>query len=76
MRRSAILWRTGKFQYLVDSILECDQISCLEFSTGTSEFMPVADFEEFRQTFVGIKAHAIPIGNSNQYQVEKLFQPG
>ena len=76
MRRSSILRRSGKLQHLVDSILECDQISRHEFITGAGKFVAVTDLEEFPQTFVGIKAHTIPISNSDQDQVEKLFQAG
>jgi len=76
MRRSSVLGRSGKLQHLVDSIFECDQISRHEFITGTSEFVPVTNLEQFPQTLIGIKAHAIPIGNSDQYHVEKLFQAG
>jgi hypothetical protein len=38
--------------------------------------VPVTNLEQFPQTLIGIKAHAIPIGNSDQYHVEKLFQAG
>ena len=47
-----------------------------EFITSASEFVPVTNLEKLPQTFIGIKAHAIAIGNSDQYQVEKLFQAG
>jgi hypothetical protein len=66
----------GKVQHLVDPIFKCDQISRHEFITSASEFVPVTNIEEFPKTFVGIKTHAIPIGNSDEYQVEKLFQAG
>ncbi len=61
---------------MVDSIFECDQVSRYEFLPGANEFVPVANLEKFPQTFVGIKTYAIPIGNGDQYQVEKLFQAG
>ena len=76
MRRSSVLGRSGKLQHLVDSIFECDQISRCKFITGAGEFVPVTNLEEFPQTFIGIKADAITIGNSDQYQVEKFFQAG
>ena len=76
MHRSSVLRRSGKVQHLVDSIFECDQVSRHEFITGANEFVPVANIEEFSQTFVGIKTYAIPIRNGDQYQVEKLFQAG
>ena len=76
MHRSSVLGRSGKLQHLVDSIFECDQISRHEFITGAGEFVPVTNLEEFPQTFIGIKTDTIPIRNSDQYQVEKLFRPG
>jgi hypothetical protein len=75
-RRSISLRPDGKAQNLVDPIFECDQIPCHEFIAGASEFVPVTNVEKFPQTLVGIKAHAIAIGNSDQYQVKKLFQAG
>ena len=74
--RSSVLRRSGKVQHLVDSIFECDQFSRHEFITRASKFVPVTDLEEFPQTFVGIKAHAIPIGNSNEHEIQKLLQAG
>lgn len=76
MHQSSVLWRSRKLQHLVDSLFECDQISLDEFIAGASEFVAVTDLEEFPQTFVGIKAHTIPIRNSDKYQVEELFQTG
>jgi hypothetical protein len=38
--------------------------------------VPVMNIEKFPQTFIGIKAHAIPIGNSNEHEIEKFFQTG
>ena len=76
MHQSSVLRRSGKVQHLVDSIFECDQISRNEFITCAGKFVAVTNLEEFPQTFVGIKAHTIPIRNSDKYQVEKLFQAG
>ena len=76
MRRSSILRRSVKLEHLVDSIFECDQISRYEFLTSASEFVSVTNIEKLSQTFVGIKAYAVPIRNSDQYQVEKFFQAG
>jgi hypothetical protein len=32
--------------------------------------------EEFPQTFIGVKTHAIPIGDGNEYEIQKLFDSG
>ena len=47
MRRLSVLRRSGKLQYLVDSIFECDQISRNEFITRAGKFVAVTDVEEF-----------------------------
>jgi len=36
----------------------------------------IADLEQFCQTLVGIKAHAVPIGDGNEHEIQKLFQAG
>lgn len=72
--KSRDLRPAGKVQDLVDPIFKCDQISRHEFLTGAGEFVPVMNLEEFPQTFIRIETDAIPIGNSDQHQVEKLFQ--
>jgi hypothetical protein len=65
----SVLRPGGKVQHLVDSLLKCDQISRHEFLTGAGEFVLVTNIEEFPQTFVGIKAHPIPIGNSDEHEI-------
>ena len=76
MRQSSVLRRSGKLQHLVDSIFECDQISRHEFITGAGKFVAVTNLEEFPQTFVGIKAHTIPIRNSDQVPSREAFPSG
>jgi hypothetical protein len=66
----------GKVQHLVDSLCKCDKVSRHKFITGTGEFVLVTNIEEFPQPFVGIKAHAIPIGNSNEHEIQKLLHAG
>lgn len=63
-------------QNLIDPLLECDQVAGDEFIAGAGEFVGKADIEKFRQAFVGIKAHPVPIGNRDQHEVEKLLQAG
>jgi hypothetical protein len=63
-------------QNLIGSILKCNQVACDKFTAGAGEFVGKADIQQFPQPFVGIKAHPIPIGDSDEHQVEKLFQAG
>ena len=72
--KSRDLRPAGKVRDLVDPIFKRDQISRHKFLTGAGEFVPVMNLEEFPQTFIRIETDAIPIGNSDQHQVEKLFQ--
>ena len=76
MDQSSVLWRSRELQHLVDSLFECDQIAVHEFIAGAGKFVAMTDLEEFPQALVGIKAHTIPIRNSDKYQVEELFQAG
>jgi hypothetical protein len=50
----SVLQPGGKVQHLIDTVFECDQISRHEFIAGAGEFVPVANFEKFPQTFIGI----------------------
>ena len=63
-------------QHLIDSVLECDQVSIDKFTARAGQFVGVTNIEYFPQAFVGIKAHPVPIRDSNEHQVEKLFQAG
>jgi hypothetical protein len=45
-----------------------------QFIAGTREFVRVANLENFPEALIGIKAHAVVVGNSNEQEVEELFQ--
>ena len=63
-------------QNLVEAFLKGDQAPRNEFIAGASEFMRMANLEYFRQALVGIEADAVPIGNGDEHEVEKLLQAG
>ena len=63
----------GKIQNLIDLLLERDQIPCNEFIAGACELVRKANLENFGQAFVGIKTHAIAIGNGNENEIKKFL---